>query len=70
MTIMGLLFLPQVIYEHGKPWRNDIDMGKLLIRPPELSDKAISSHLVANQEGVGEGNNKFSLRSISFSTSK
>jgi hypothetical protein len=33
---MGLLFILQVIYEHGKPWWNVIDRGKLLIRPPEL----------------------------------
>jgi hypothetical protein len=34
---MGLLFIPQEIYEHGEPWWNDIDRGKLLICPPELS---------------------------------
>jgi hypothetical protein len=28
------LFIPQVIYEHGKPWWNDVDRGKLLIPPP------------------------------------
>jgi hypothetical protein len=33
----GLLLVLQVIYEHGKPWRNDIDMEKLLIRLLELS---------------------------------
>jgi hypothetical protein len=27
----------QVIYEHGEPWRNDTDRGKLLIRPIELT---------------------------------
>jgi hypothetical protein len=26
-----------VIYEHGEPCWNDSDMGKLLIRPPELT---------------------------------
>jgi hypothetical protein len=33
-----LLFIPQVIglYEHGEPWRNDVERGKLLTRPPEL----------------------------------
>jgi hypothetical protein len=30
------LFIPQVIYEHGEPWWNDISRGKLLIHPPEL----------------------------------
>jgi hypothetical protein len=34
---MGLLFIPKVIYEHGDPCWNDIDRGKLPIRPPELS---------------------------------
>jgi hypothetical protein len=33
----GLLFIPQVIYEHGDPWWNKIDRGKLLIFPQELS---------------------------------
>jgi hypothetical protein len=46
----GLLFIPQVIYEHGEPWWNDIDRKKLLIRPSELSGNSASSHLVANQE--------------------
>jgi hypothetical protein len=26
---MGLLFIPQIIYESGEPWWNDIDKGKL-----------------------------------------
>jgi hypothetical protein len=34
---MGLLFIPQVIYVHGKPSQNDIDRRELLICPPELS---------------------------------
>jgi hypothetical protein len=25
---MGLLFIPQVIYEHGEPWWNDTERGK------------------------------------------
>jgi hypothetical protein len=33
----GLLFIHQVIYEHGEPWWNKMGRGKLLIRPPELS---------------------------------
>jgi hypothetical protein len=28
---------PQVIFEHEEPWWNDVDTGRLLIRPPELS---------------------------------
>jgi hypothetical protein len=37
-----LLFIPQVIYKHGEPWWNNIDRGKLLIRPPEISDNPAS----------------------------
>jgi hypothetical protein len=33
----NLLFIPQVIHEHGKPWRNYIDRPKLQIHQPELS---------------------------------
>jgi hypothetical protein len=49
-----------VIYEHGKRWWNDIDRGKLMILPPELSGKPTSSHLVASRR-KGEGNDKFGL---------
>jgi hypothetical protein len=31
-----------MIYEHGEPWCNDVDRGKLLIRPPELSGNPTS----------------------------
>jgi hypothetical protein len=37
----GLLLILQVIYEYREPWWNDIDRGKLLIRPPELSGSPI-----------------------------
>jgi hypothetical protein len=47
---MGLLFIPQVIYEQGEPWWNDTDRTKLLIHPPELSGNPTNSHLVAKQE--------------------
>jgi hypothetical protein len=53
-----------VKYEYGEPWWNDIDRLILLIRPPELSRHSLSSHLVANQEELGEGNDKFGLRNI------
>jgi hypothetical protein len=58
---MGLLFMPQVIYEHGEPWWNAIDRRKLLICPPELSGNPTSSHILANQEELGEGNDEFGL---------
>jgi hypothetical protein len=35
--------------------------GKLLIRPPEISGSPTSSHLMANQEKLGEGNYEFGL---------
>jgi hypothetical protein len=43
-----------VIYEHEEPWWKDIDWGKLLIRPPELSGKPTSSHLVAKLEELAK----------------
>jgi hypothetical protein len=48
----GLLFIPEVIYEHWAPWWNDIDRERLLIRPPQLSGNPTSSHLVSSQEEV------------------
>jgi hypothetical protein len=62
----GLLFIPQVIYEHGKPWWNDNDREKLLIHPLELSGNFTRSHLVAKQEEHDDGNAKLCLQSISF----
>jgi hypothetical protein len=47
------LFIPQVIYEYGKPWWNDIDKEKFMIRPPVLSGNHTSGHLVAKQEKLG-----------------
>jgi hypothetical protein len=46
---MGLLFIPQEIYEYGEPWWSDIDRGKLLC-PPELSGNSTNKHLIAKQE--------------------
>jgi hypothetical protein len=54
------LFIPQVIYEHREPWWNDIDRGKLLIRPPVLSDYPTKSSCSKAGEN-GEGNYKFGL---------
>jgi hypothetical protein len=58
---MGLLFIPQIIYENGEQWWNNIDWGKLLIRPHELSGNPTSSHLVTNQEKLGKGNDESDL---------
>jgi hypothetical protein len=50
-----------------EPRWNDIDSGKYLIRPPELSGNSIRSHLVAKQEEYGEETiAEFCLRSIPF----
>jgi hypothetical protein len=38
------------MHEHGEPWWNDINRGKLLICPPGLSGNPTSSHSVAKQE--------------------
>jgi hypothetical protein len=39
---MGLLFIPQVIYDYEGTWWNGIDREKLMIRPPELSGNSTS----------------------------
>jgi hypothetical protein len=54
---MGLLFSPQVIYEHGELWWSDVDKDKT----PDSSTRVLSgnptiTHLVANQKDMGEGN--------------
>jgi hypothetical protein len=54
-----------MIYEHGEPWWNDIDRGKHLILPPELSGNPTTSHLVTNQEELAKEIMNFVLRSIS-----
>jgi hypothetical protein len=50
-----------VIYEHEEPWWNDISRGKPMICPSEFSGNPTSGHLVAKQEELGEGNDKFGL---------
>jgi hypothetical protein len=62
-----LLFVRQVIYEHGEPRWNNLDRGKLLI----LSTTALwqsyqQSNLVATG-GTGEGNDEFGLAKYSCS---
>jgi hypothetical protein len=52
---------PRVIYEHGEPQWSDIDSGKVLTGPPELSGNATVGHLVANQEDFGEICDEYSL---------
>jgi hypothetical protein len=45
-----LLFIPQLIYEHGESCRNDIDRRKLRIRHQISMAILPQSHLVAKQE--------------------
>jgi hypothetical protein len=40
----GLLFIPQVIYEHGEPWWNCIHRGNLIL-PPDLSGNPTSREI-------------------------
>jgi hypothetical protein len=59
----GLLFIPQVINEHGEQWGR---LGKT----PDSSTWALwqsyqQNHLVANRKDLGEGNG-FWLRNITF----
>jgi hypothetical protein len=65
-----LLLIPQVIYEHGERWWNDIDRRILMIRPPELWRYYQRINLVAKQETLGEGTYEFDLRSIFIHISK
>jgi hypothetical protein len=60
--LASLIVIPQVIYEHGEVWCNNVQKGKLLVRPPELSANPTSSHLVAKQEEL-ENKMNFALRS-------
>jgi hypothetical protein len=44
----GLLFIPQVIYEHGELWWNDIDWEK-----PKNSDRKLSQcHFVHHKSHI------------------
>jgi hypothetical protein len=49
LTPTGLLFIPQVMYELGKPWWNDVDGGELLIRPTERAVAGLSAELSSSK---------------------
>jgi hypothetical protein len=51
---------------HGKPWCNDSDRGKVLIRPPELLGVPSSSHLVAKHEELWKEMMNFASRRTAF----
>jgi hypothetical protein len=57
---------PQVIYEHGETWWNDINRGRLLIRPPELSGNPTSRAAWYQTGGTGEGNDNLGLAKYFF----
>jgi hypothetical protein len=38
MIIIIIVIMSKLIYEPREPWWNDIDRGKLLIRPLEISE--------------------------------
>jgi hypothetical protein len=50
----GLLFIRQVIYEHGYPWWNDIGKGHCNSSTRTLWQSYQLSHLVAKQRKLGE----------------
>jgi hypothetical protein len=65
----GLLFIPQVIYEHGESWWNDTDREKSSFdhqRPLEI----LTSHLVAKQEELAKKIINFAFAKYLFHTSK
>jgi hypothetical protein len=57
----GLLFVPQVIKQHGRPRWNDVGKGRFLIRPRELSGNSTNSHVVAKRKKLGKGYDEFGL---------
>jgi hypothetical protein len=63
---MSLLFISQVIYEHGELWLNNINKEKLLIRLQEPSGNHTNSHLVAKQDELAKEIINLALQSISF----
>jgi hypothetical protein len=60
----GLLFIPQMTW--AQRTMAEYRQRELLIRPPELSDNTISSHLVAKQEELAKEMMNLALRSISL----
>jgi hypothetical protein len=48
-----------VIYEHGEPWWNDVDRGKLMIHPSQLSGNRTSGVIWSQTRGTGEENDEF-----------
>jgi hypothetical protein len=66
---MGLLSIPQVIYEHEETRWNDIEKGKL-IRPPDLTSILPTQSSISKQEKREREIMNLALRSIYVHTSK
>jgi hypothetical protein len=64
-----LLFIPHVIYEHGKPWWNDTDRGNSLFHQSSLVVLPVDS-FTCKTGGTGEGHKEFCLIEYLFHTSK
>jgi hypothetical protein len=67
----GLLFVPQMVYEHGEPWWNAINGGET----PDSSTRALwhshqQSHVVAKQEGLAKEVMKCCIMKYLFHTWK
>jgi hypothetical protein len=48
-------------YEHEEPWWNDVNRGKLLICPKQLSGNPTSRVIRGQAGGMGKGNDEFDL---------
>jgi hypothetical protein len=55
------LFVPQVIYEHGEQWWNDMNRRKLLISQPDISANPASSNLLAKEKEMAKKTIHFAL---------
>jgi hypothetical protein len=64
--LTGLLFIPQMMCEHGEPWWNDTDRVKLQFRSPELSGNPASSHLVASRRNLAKEIMNLALEAFLF----
>jgi hypothetical protein len=57
----GLFFIAQVIYVHEEPWWMMLKGENGFIHQSALRQSYPHSHLVSNQEDLGEGNDGFGL---------
>jgi hypothetical protein len=64
---MSLTATTQVIYQYGEQWWNDIDRGKLLIRPRYLCWQPFQQSSCSKSGGTGEVNYRFLPHEVSLS---